>query len=290
MPHIKAFSEKNKIKPNLLHFLFFYDTMFSNKEDGFSLFERERKIKTGEKKMGALEKAETLFLWFMIYSVVGWIYESILCSVAQKKFINRGFLNGPYCPIYGSGAVLVILVLGKLTNPFLLFFAGALLTCSLEYLTSFVMEKLFHARWWDYSKRKFNINGRVCLIGAVVFGAFSTVLVLWIHPLVTKLTDLTSCKTYRFRCSFLRNSYGPCVHGQGHGGIPREDRGSFRTCGTAEKGAGRKDTRFGSGRKTSRSQNGDKKEIYPATTQTYFRVPFAEIQEAAKQRNIAVSS
>ena len=103
MPHIKAFSEKNKIKPNLLHFLFFYDTMFLNKEDGFSLFERERKIKTGEKKMGALEKAETLFLWFMIYSVVGWIYESILCSVAQKKFINRGFLNGPYCPIYGSG-------------------------------------------------------------------------------------------------------------------------------------------------------------------------------------------
>ena len=192
MPHIKAFSEKNKIKPNLLHFLFFYDTMFSNKEDGFSLFERERKIKTGEKKMGAIEKAETLFLWFMIYSVVGWIYESILCSVAQKKFINRGFLNGPYCPIYGSGAVLVILVLGKLTNPFLLFFAGALLTCSLEYLTSFVMEKLFHARWWDYSKRKFNINGRVCLIGAVVFGAFSTVLVLWIHPLVTKLTDMLS--------------------------------------------------------------------------------------------------
>lgn len=74
--------------------------------------------------MGALEKPETLFLWFMIYSVVGWIYESILCSVAQKKFINRGFLNGPYCPIYGSGAVLVILVLGKLTNPFLLFFCG----------------------------------------------------------------------------------------------------------------------------------------------------------------------
>ena len=139
--------------------------------------------------MGAIEKAETLFLWFMIYSVVGWIYESILCSVAQKKFINRGFLNGPYCPIYGSGAVLVILVLGKLTNPFLLFFAGALLTCSLEYLTSFVMEKLFHARWWDYSKRKFNINGRVCLLGAVVFGAFSVILIKLVHPFVSDVTN-----------------------------------------------------------------------------------------------------
>ena len=135
-----------------------------------------------------IQTIETYFLLFISYAFLGWCME-IGCKYVQfGKFINRGFLNGPYCPIYGSGAVLVILVLGKLTNPFLLFFAGALLTCSLEYLTSFVMEKLFHARWWDYSKRKFNINGRVCLIGAVVFGAFSTVLVLWIHPLVTKLT------------------------------------------------------------------------------------------------------
>ena len=116
--------------------------------------------------MEFLKTVETYFLWLMIYSIIGWIYESTLCSITNKKLINRGFLNGPYCPIYGSGAILVILILGRIKNPVLLFFLGALVTCSLEYLTSYVMEKLFHARWWDYSQRKFNINGRVCLIGA----------------------------------------------------------------------------------------------------------------------------
>ena len=140
----------------------------------------------------SLERIETLFLWLMIYSVVGWIYESTLCSITGKKLVNRGFLNGPYCPIYGSGAVLDILVLGRIHNPILLFVFGVLLTCSLEYFTSWAMEKLFHARWWDYSDKKFNINGRVCLLGAVVFGAFSVVLILGIHPFVKSLTDRLS--------------------------------------------------------------------------------------------------
>lgn len=139
-----------------------------------------------------MKTLEYYFLWFMIYSIVGWIYESILCSVTQKKLVNRGFLNGPYCPIYGVGAVLDILVLGRIENPAALFLLGALLTCSLEYLTSYLMEKLFHARWWDYSERKFNIRGRVCLIGAVVFGAFSTVLILGIHPFVREMTGKIS--------------------------------------------------------------------------------------------------
>lgn len=133
---------------------------------------------------------ENHFIWLMIYSFAGWLYETIICSIGQRRFVNRGFLNGPYCPIYGHGALLVILVLGRLKNPIALFLAGAVLTCSLEYLTSYLMEKLFSARWWDYSKRKFNINGRVCLLGAVVFGVFSTVLVLLIHPAVVKLTDV----------------------------------------------------------------------------------------------------
>ena len=136
-----------------------------------------------------MKTIETWFLWLMIYSVIGWVYESTICSIGQRKLINRGFLNGPYCPIYGTGAVLVLLVLGRIQNPVLLFFAGAVLTCSLEYLTSWLMEKLFHARWWDYSKRKCNIGGRVCLIGAVVFGAFSVVLILVLHPFIKSLTD-----------------------------------------------------------------------------------------------------
>ena len=78
---------------------------------------------------------ETYFLWFMFYSVVGWVYETVICSVIQKRFVNRGFLNGPYCPIYGFGAILNILALGKVHNPFLLFFDAALLTGVLEYMT-----------------------------------------------------------------------------------------------------------------------------------------------------------
>lgn len=129
-----------------------------------------------------MEAIETCILWFFLYSIIGWCWETLICSIRQRKFINRGFLNGPYCPIYGYGAILNILVLGAVENPVLLFFAGALLSCSLEYLTSWGMEKLFHARWWDYSKRKFNINGRVCLLGAVVFGAFAVLLIKILHP------------------------------------------------------------------------------------------------------------
>ena len=150
-----------------------------------------------------MKTIETWFLWLMIYSIIGWIYESTICSIGQRKLINRGFLNGPYCPIYGTGAVLVLLVLGRIQNPVLLFFAGAVLTCSLEYLTSWLMEKLFHARWWDYSKRKFNIGGRVCLIGAVVFGAFSVVLILVLHPWVKSLTDRLTDTALTWICAIL---------------------------------------------------------------------------------------
>lgn len=150
-----------------------------------------------------MKTVETWFLWLMIYSVIGWVYESTICSIGQRKLINRGFLNGPYCPIYGTGAVLVLLVLGRIQNPVLLFFAGAVLTCSLEYLTSWLMEKLFHARWWDYSKRKFNIGGRVCLIGAIVFGAFSVVLILVLHPWVKSLTDRLTDTALTWICAIL---------------------------------------------------------------------------------------
>jgi len=124
----------------------------------------------------------------MIYSISGWIYESILCSIRERKFINRGFLNGPYCPIYGFGAVIDIIFLGKLKNPTTIFFAGAILACSLEYFTSWAMEKLFHARWWDYSNRRFNIKGRICLLGAVVFGMFAVLLLKVVHPVIYKYT------------------------------------------------------------------------------------------------------
>ncbi len=123
--------------------------------------------------------------WFIIYSVIGWAYESLLCSVIERRLINRGFLNGPYCPIYGFGALLDIICLNSFSDPLAIFLFGALLNCTLEYWTSFVMEKMFNARWWDYSDKKFNINGRVCLIGAIVFGLFCVLLIKVINPVVT---------------------------------------------------------------------------------------------------------
>lgn len=127
---------------------------------------------------------ETYFILFMLYGFTGWCWESLLYTVKKRRFVNRGFLYGPYCPIYGLGAILDILVMGSFQNPLFLFFAGAILACSLEYLTSWGMERLFNARWWDYSNRKFNLNGRVCLLGAIVFGVFSVLLLKIIHPFV----------------------------------------------------------------------------------------------------------
>lgn len=124
----------------------------------------------------------------MIYSFIGWAYESIICSIWEKKPVNRGFLNGPVCPIYGVGALVVVLLLYQRTeNVFVLFFAGALLTTTIEYITGYLMEKIFHARWWDYSNFRFNFQGRVSLIGAVVFGVLSVVLLLFVQPGVSTL-------------------------------------------------------------------------------------------------------
>ncbi len=124
---------------------------------------------------------DEFFLYFLIYSFIGWFWEVSISLVRDHRFVNRGFLNGPYCPIYGCGALLFLWFNSFVGDPVLSFFAGGLMACILEYITSFVMEKLFHARWWDYSKRPFNINGRVCLLGYIVFGA-GAVLIRYMHP------------------------------------------------------------------------------------------------------------
>lgn len=125
------------------------------------------------------------FLYFMFYSFLGWICEVIFCSVLERQFVNRGFLNGPVCPIYGFGAVLVISFLTPLAdNIWLVFVFGILLTSSLEYITGYALEKIFHTKWWDYSNHLFNIRGRVCLTNSILFGILSVVLMFVIHARV----------------------------------------------------------------------------------------------------------
>src|SRR5574344_283707 len=112
-----------------------------------------------------------LFLVFLIYAICGWIIEVIAFKVENHKLVNRGFLFGTYCPITGIGCILCIFLLNKFKSyPLVVFLLGMILTSGLEYLTSYIMEKVFHARWWDYSKAKFNINGRVKLINSIAFG------------------------------------------------------------------------------------------------------------------------
>jgi uncharacterized membrane protein len=128
------------------------------------------------------------FLWFLSYSFLGWIYESIYCSIAERKWVSRGFLNGPICPIYGAGAVLFLTTLRGLQNPIYIFFAGMILASLLEYITSWTLEKLFHARWWDYEQFFLNIHGRVCLMAGAVFGGFAVILIQWVHPWAERVT------------------------------------------------------------------------------------------------------
>lgn len=129
------------------------------------------------------------FLLFLGYSFLGWLMEVIGKLIQLKKFINRGFLIGPYCPIYGYGAILITFLLKRYTeDPITLFIMAILLCGTLEYLTSYFMEKIYHARWWDYSQRKFNINGRVCLNTIIPFGLLGMFIIYISNPfLISKI-------------------------------------------------------------------------------------------------------
>ena len=137
------------------------------------------------------------FLLFMAYSFVGWLIEVILTIVEDKKLVNRGFFVGPYCPIYGFGGIFATLILSKYNDDiFALFFLGVIIFSILEYFTSYVLEKIFHARWWDYSNYKFNINGRICFIGMVFFGILGVVVIKFVNPLLFTLLNNLSETTF----------------------------------------------------------------------------------------------
>ena len=130
-------------------------------------------------------------LYFLIYSFAGWLIEVILKFIDDKKWVNRGFLLGPICPIYGYGVVLILLIIGTNDNDLLSIFLKSIFICSvLEYATSFIMEKLFKARWWDYSQKRFNINGRICLETMLPFGMGATLILYSIHPKIIYLVNL----------------------------------------------------------------------------------------------------
>ena len=144
------------------------------------------------------------FLLFLIYSFIGWLIEVIGKLIEKHKFINRGFLIGPICPIYGHGCILMILTLSRYKDNPLTLFIYAIFICSLlEYFTSYFMEKIFKARWWDYSTRKFNLNGRICAETMIPFGILGTLVICVINPIFEYLLNLFNFETIKITAVVL---------------------------------------------------------------------------------------
>ena len=127
-----------------------------------------------------------IILLFFLYSFIGWLTEVLEGLINRKEFVNRGFLVGPICPIYGFGALFMIGLLKNNDNFIIIFLLGSLVCTFLEYVTSLILEKIFNTRWWDYRDKKINFNGRVCLEVMIIFGIGSILLMKVMRPIVSK--------------------------------------------------------------------------------------------------------
>ena len=128
------------------------------------------------------------FLLFIVYSFMGWVMEMLDCWYETKRLVNRGFLLGPICPIYGAGCLLIISLLNKYMDHPIALFVLCIAICSiLEYFTSYILEKIFKIRWWDYSEKKYNINGRICLETMIPFGILGTLIIYYVNPFFTNI-------------------------------------------------------------------------------------------------------
>lgn len=132
-----------------------------------------------------------IIAYFIIYSFFGWVMESVLKTCLQKKPVNSGFLHGPFCPIYGFGAIIMFLFLDKFkTNIFLLFISAFVILSIWEYIVGWLLEKLFHTKYWDYTQNKYNIKGRVCLMNSLFWGLLGVIFTKYIHPFIVEKIDV----------------------------------------------------------------------------------------------------
>ena len=132
----------------------------------------------------------TWLFFFYFYCFLGWVWETCYVSVLKAKWVNRGFMRGPFLPIYGSGAIVVLIfTLPFRTNAGLVFVVGMVSATILEYFTGAVMERLFHVRYWDYSSQRLNLNGHICVTSSLAWGAFSVILTLYGHTPVERFAS-----------------------------------------------------------------------------------------------------
>lgn len=145
-----------------------------------------------------------IIIYFITYSFLGWVMESIFRSISEKKIINTGFLKGPFCPIYGVGAIIMLLFLKRFSdNLAVLFIVSVVVLTIWEYLVGVLLEKLFHTKYWDYSKNKFNFQGRICLMNSIFWGILGVVFVKYIHPAIENLIEKIDVRILIFVYSIL---------------------------------------------------------------------------------------
>ena len=124
-------------------------------------------------------------MWFLTYSMMGWLVESVYMSICNRKLTNRGFVRGPFCPIYGFGALTVFILLRPYSdNNILLFVLGSLCATTLEYITALVMKKVFGQIWWDYNEKPFNYKGIICLESSIAWGFYTVFLFMLLKNMV----------------------------------------------------------------------------------------------------------
>ena len=145
-----------------------------------------------------------IIIYFITYSFLGWVMESIFRSISERKIINTGFLKGPFCPIYGVGAIIMLLFLKRFSDNLAVLFVVSIVVLTIwEYLVGVLLEKLFHTKYWDYSKNKFNFQGRICLTNSIFWGILGVVFVKYIHPAIENLIEKIDVRILIFVYSIL---------------------------------------------------------------------------------------
>lgn len=137
-------------------------------------------------------------MWFLTYSMMGWLVESIYMSFCNHKITNRGFAKGPFCPIYGFGALTVFFILRPYSdNSILLFFLGLFLATTLEFLTALVMKRIFGEIWWDYHEKPFNYRGIICLESSIAWGFYTLFLFMFLQNIVAAFVAMIPVRAGR---------------------------------------------------------------------------------------------
>jgi len=162
-----------------------------------------------KKETKKLNKFQIYTLYLFIFSILGWCMETLYAFILSGHFVNRGFLYGPLCPIYGFGALILIIFLEKYKNNKFKLFTYAAIICSIfEYLVSYILEVLFHSYWWDYTNDFLNLNGRISIFYTLAWGVIAIIFIGYIYPFFKKKLDTILSKIpYKVKNAIINLTY-----------------------------------------------------------------------------------